>query len=408
MNLINCKSYLILFISICFFVINGLSEEVNQKSSATLPLPELLELYQKSKGTEDTVKKSPPLKATINRIILEGHLLENAVDITAHVEIVVMEDEEWITVPFLKLDKSISIAELPDVQNAVITNMDGELSIITQKKGVYTFPLSLFKRAKRNSLNRTATIAFCKATKSELRLRYDDDLFRILDDNLIVEPEGVLIYPVENIFNIKWAQKKSNIKSKKTVVRRPPIESMVKAAYASTVSTLEGKSITRIIYELRFEGTKSISFAIPDKSKLEKVYLNGSAISFKCKDQEVSVEVLPARAGDQSGKVELVLTKLQGNYLLSGTLNFSTPKVSWPVHEMYFDLFLPKVFNYSCRDGSFESTVSSSEVEYTYSIPIPGKRLSFHQYLITSTAPSITIDYAVDLQGKYFSSTGVN
>jgi hypothetical protein len=177
---------------------------------------------------------------------------------------------------------------------------------------------------------------------------------------------------------------------------------MVQVARASSVSTLEGRLITRTVYKLRFEGTKSISFHFQDGDKLEHAYLNGNAIPFQSENDSVTLNVFPLRAGDRSGTVELVTSRQMGNYMLSGVLEFTVPRASWPTHEVYLECHLPKVFNYRCSGGSMAAAPQAEPVDYTYSIPQPGKKISFHQNLVTIKAPTVRVEYAIDLEGNYF------
>jgi len=386
-----------------YLLFTGIIIAQETTSSATLPLPDLIKLYQDIESAKEKPKKMPPIKASITTIQLEGHLLEDAIDITAHMEVVVLDSEEWVSVPLFEIDKTINISSLPDIENAVLTRTQGTISLITNKQGTYSFALSFIKRASLKLQKRSAIVVFGNASQSELCLRYDEDLFRVLDENLIVKSDHAVVYPVNNVFSINWEQKRKNSINKNVTEKRPPIESMISKAHVSSVSTLEGKLITRVLYNLHFEGSKMISVEIPETYSLEKVYLNGSAIPFKNNNNQVNLEVFPSRAGDLAGNLELVITKLYGNYHLSGLLSFIAPKVSWPIHEMYLDLFLPAVFNYTRSAGSFEPIQESPDATFTFNVPLPGKKHSFHQYLITSTSPTLTIDYTIDLTNKYFS-----
>ena len=49
-----------------------------------------------------------------------------------------------------------------------------------------------------------------------------------------------------------------------------------------------------------------------------------------------------------------------------------------------------------------EQVESSPAAEFTQKIPTPGKELSFHQYLVTSSGPEIQLAYDVELSGNYF------
>ncbi len=339
------NTYYIFILLILLFIGQSFGENKLNESTATLPLSEILKLYQEKEDSKKTIIPKPPLNAAINRLELTGQLLENAVDLKAHFEITILDSCEWTQIRLFKNDKSICISELPEYEDAIFVKKDGYLTFLTKKKGVYYFDISFIKKAIINKSKRKVIMHFCEAAKADLNLRFDEDLFKIYGNDIITKSDGVLLYPVDNIFSIYWTQNTNKLKAKITKVKRPPIESMINTAYASSVSTLEGKLITRFLYDLSFEGTKIIKFDIPNLYKLEKVYLNGSAIPFECKDQKVKFTVLPSRAGDQSGNVELVLTKSHGNYLLSGNLEFIVPKVSWPIREMFMDIYLPAVFN---------------------------------------------------------------
>src|SRR5262249_37758720 len=141
---------------------------------------------------------------------------------------------------------------------------------------------------------------------------------------------------------------------------------------------------------------------LPEAQKLEKVFLNGVSIPFSVRDHTLQLTLEPARAGDQSGKLELVLTEQLGRYHLSGMLYLTVPRAEWPVNEMYLELHLPPVFHYKRVGGSMEDVESPPWVDFTQKIPTPGKQISFHQFLIASSAPEVQLAYDVELTGNYF------
>ena len=57
------------------------------------------------------------------------------------------------------------------------------------------------------------------------------------------------------------------------------------------------------------------------------------------------------------------------------------------------------------NSGSVTLIESAPRVDYTYKIPLPGKTRHFHQYLITSSFPSVTLNYTINLDGNYFLTT---
>lgn len=380
------------------------AEDIEKNATATLPLDDVIDLYLEKNSSKIDKEVIPPIPSIINTIDLKGQLLENIIDITADIKIEVLQSKKWTTVPIFKVDNSINITSIPEIDNAVPSISDGYFSLITEKPGSYSFTISFIKKVNKQNNNYSASLQFSKATKADLHLQFNENLFTILNKTLIKKSDGVILYPQNSTFDIKWKQNSGFQPIANKVVKRPPIESMIKSAHASTISTIEGELITRVTYALQFEGSKSIEFTKPKDHKIKKVYINSSSIPFTINNDILKIEVQPKRVGDQSGKVELVLSKQQDSYNLSGTIDFPIPKASWPIHEMFFDLYMPTVFNYSYVNGSLEQINSSPDIEYTYSVPTPGKKLSFHQYLISTSNPSLTLSYTIDLTGKYFIS----
>ena len=183
---------------------------------------------------------------------------------------------------------------------------------------------------------------------------------------------------------------------------RPIIEPVIPRVIGSVVSTLEGRRITRLKYELRFEGTKPLEFTLPQGQSLKRVYLNGSAVPFETEAGHLKLEVTPTRTGDAAGNLELVLSELTGSYHLSGRHRYRLPAASWTVNELQLELHLPQVFNYTWRGGSLAPSESRQLPRFTYAIPTPGKHLAYRQSLIMSSTPDVVVDYTVDLSGQYF------
>lgn len=57
------------------------------------------------------------------------------------------------------------------------------------------------------------------------------------------------------------------------------------------------------------------------------------------------------------------------------------------------------------QEGSCASQVSQSplrEVAVDPSPNLPGRQLTYRQHLVTASAPSLELEYSVDLKGRYF------
>lgn len=394
-------------VCLCFLVLSGgclqVLAETNEKgSTATLPLSEILRLYKENTQIAKELTIVLPVQAAISKIEIDGRLLDNAMEIDITFQVGVLTKGNWVTIPLFEKDDITHITQLPPSKDIFIVEKDGMLAFIAKNEGIYDFKISMIKQATVDSTVKTVVLPFHSATKAEMVVHFDESLFQLSGGKTLSKPEGVLIFPEKNQFLVQWETKKGAIEPAKRVVTKPPVESLINVAHVSSVSTLEGELLTRIKYELQFEGAPSLTVDIPESYELKKVYLNGSAIPFEIKDPQFTLEALPFRAGGRSGTVELVLVRFQGIFNLSGSLVFSLPKVSWPIREMFMDVHLPAVFNYQYSGGSMATARHSKEVAFTYDLPTPGKTHSFHQVLITSSAPSVNLEYTIDLTGKYF------
>ncbi len=369
--------------------------------SATLPLAEVLRLYKENQAKTETKDVKPPLTASVGKMELSGRLLENAIDVSAHVELSVLDAQGWVTVRLLRKDAAIRITKLPTVQNGVLSVVDGMLSFMTDKPGSYSFDFGFLTTAQVKGARRSAEIVYPSAALAVLKLRFDENLFALGNSDRIEEGDGYTLYPQTNRFEVLWDRNSKVAAATKQAAIRPPIEPVITTANASVVSTLEGRRIVRVLYALQFEGARTIDFAIPAQQTLDKVFVNGASVPFKRTGGTVSLPVTPARAGDESARVELVLSEQQGGYALSGRLDYTFPAASWNVNDLYVTLSLPQVFNYQWEGGSLGTVDSGAEAEFTQRIPTPGKSIHLHQQLLSSAA-TVRIAYTVDLTGSYY------
>lgn len=369
--------------------------------TATLPLAEVLRLYKENQAKSQDKEVRPPVAATVGKLELAGRLLEGAIDVTAHVELSVLAADGWVTVRLLQKDAATRITRLPTVEHGVFSIAGGYLCFVTDKPGAYAFDLGFLTSAQATGPKRKAEIAYPDAALAVLKVRFDEHLFALGGGERIEDGDGYTVYPQGNRFSVQWEHTAAARLVSKAAARRPPVEPVVTAAHASVVSTLEGRRIGRLLYALHFEGSRTIDFTIPPHQTVDKVFLNGASVPFRMVDRTVTLPVNPARAGDESARVELVLVEAQGGYALSGRLDYAFPAASWNVNDLFVTLSLPQVFNYQWEAGSLAPVPESTEVEFTQRIPTPGKRIHLHQQLL-STGASARIAYTVDLSGSYY------
>lgn len=370
----------------------------------TVPLAEVRRLDARIRELEEKREreKAPPLPAAVQRFELEGRLLEDGVDLTAHVSIEVLSRDTWVRVPLLRRSPLTELASLPELKDGAFAVVGDQLGFVTRDPGTYEFDLSFVQRAARAADGRRAELELPEAGLARARIAWDAGLFSLEAGDARGGPEGTVIFPRANRLVIAW-QVKSRVaaQSAQKPAAKPELEPFVALAHASSVSTLEGRVVTRVRYDLRFAGQKSLRFGIPKGVTVERVYRNGSTVPFALEGEQLAVAVEPLRAGDEAGSLEL--SRAMGQFHLSGNLEWQLPSVSWPVHELYLDVHLPTVFAYRWRGGSLSPVEQGpAKDDFSYRIPLPGQRLSFHQYLLTGSAPDLELDYAVALEGQYF------
>ena len=396
-----CTTLLVGFL----FLQNGSAHAQGQtqapNTTATLPLTEVLRLYKADQQKGEPKESKPPVAGSVSKLELTGRLLEGAVDVTAHVELSVLSTDDWVTVRLLRKDAATRITRLPVVKDGVFSVAGGYLCFITDKPGIYAFDLGFLTAAQQNGGRRKADIVYPDAALAVLKVRFDEHLFTLVNPDSIEEGDGYTLYPQGNGFAVQWQRNAPASVPSKVANHRPPVEPIISAAHASVVSTLEGRRIARLLYELRCEGAHNLSFTIPPRQNIEKVFLNGASIPFRMAERTVTLAVTPARAGDDTARVEMVLSEDQGGYALSGRLDFSIPAASWNVNDLYVTLSLPQVYNYRWEGGSLAPVETAPETDYTQRIPTPGKPMHLHQQLL-STAATVRVAYTVDLSGSYY------
>ena len=373
-----------------------------EKASATLPLEKILELYRERDAVERAPDAAPPVAAALQKLELTGRLLADGIDFGAHFEVTVLGDEQWVSVPLLAYDGGSHVSSLPTVQGGAFAVSEGQLVFLTQKRGRYSFDLSFHRAAVKQDRERRVAFSHGGAALATCRLEIDAGLFDLRTEEVVEVRDGVVVFSRGDAFEIAWEVREEAEREMDEPAVAPEIESVISRVHASTVSTLEGRRITRVLYELRFAGHKPIAIDLPADYTLERAFLNGVATALEPEAGRVELEVAAARAGEAGGTLELVLAQSGGIFHLAGDMHFDLPAASWPTHELFLSLHLPRVFDYAWAGGSLEPLANAPRAAYSYRVPLPGKPFHFHQVLIDASAPDLDLDYEVDLEGHYF------
>ncbi len=375
----------------------------SEEPSASLPLEEVLRLYRENEAAKEVKEVSPPVDATVDSIDFKGRLLDQSIEFTATIAVSVLEDDEWVVVPLIRKIGNMNLVGLPDMSGGTLTVVDGDLALVARKRGTHRFNVKLTQNAQVDGAKRLASIEVADATMAVLRLSFDASSFHLRSKAANVGGEEGILFASSNRFTVEWERRGAPVLKVDTAADEvPPTEPVVTRALASVISTLEGKRILRILYEFRMQGARVLRCRLGSGQTLKRVVLNGSAVSFETEEGWLQLEAAPARSGGDSGTLELLVSGEPAAYHLAGKLEFTVPTVSWPVHELFFTVNLPEVFNYTWTSGSLEPIETSPPAPFVHAMPTPGKRLAFHQYLLSDSTPRLALAYAVDLEGRYY------
>jgi hypothetical protein len=152
---------------------------------------------------------------------------------------------------------------------------------------------------------------------------------------------------------------------------------------------------------LQLDREQPIEIELPQGQRLQRVALNGRPITIDAEKGLLKLAVAPVDVGAAESTLEVVTAQELGVFHLSGALRLSLPRVSWPIGEVIARAHLPAVFAYRREGGSLEQ-LPADEVEPAAKTVLPGRELSFRQYRIAASAPTLELSYSVDIEKSYF------
>ena len=370
--------------------------------SATLPFNEVLELYRHQDRTKQIKKQIPPVDAILERLEINGRILNHTLTAKAFINIEVLADKRWVSAPIMNLGVNTVIEALPNIKGGALVITDGQLRLVTKRKGRFNFEIGMSSTAVLDGDTRSVDIVFANATLARCNIGFDPSVFKLTGEIRERNGDVATLNARGNRCNVSWQHRKEYIAPSEITANAPEAEPVIPTAHASIVSTLEGEHILRIAYNLRFTGRKPITFKLPKGHRLLRAYLNGRPIAASAEQDNIELEVFAARAGQNGGELELVLAATDRDYLLSGILPLALPRPSWRTNALHLSAHLPAAFDYNWTSGTLSPVKKSPTKKYVYDIPEPGKALHFRQFLVHRSTPSLTLEYAVSLEGHYF------
>jgi hypothetical protein len=331
-------------------------------------------------------QEAPPrVGAVISYAKLEGRTRGQFVDVTATLNVDVM-GAGWQSVALFGLPPGVALAELPELAGGTLGPSEGMLRFFSRTPGRHAMTVRLAVRGAQVGERYVARLGpSVELPPVQLELVGD-----------AVDAGPLLLSAGREGYELKWKVMPEAAKPK--VVARPPLEPTVSSADARFVTTLEGKGQLTVSYGLRLDRPQTFQVELPRGYTLTRLKVNELQLPLP-EGEKLALEVAPRRAGEDAATVELTLARELGVFHLSGALDLKLPAVAWPISELRTSTFLPAVFAWKRSGGSLEPV----EGEQLASVSgLPGRQLSFRQFLVSGTAPTLELGYAVDLDGKYF------
>ncbi len=363
--------------------------------TATVPLEELIPLYAQRKDAPAT---PPPTEALV-KSQLEGRLSADALLVDASFTVEVLADGRWTQVRLLQLDADTYPSTLPTLEGATVGVVDGHLCLLTRKAGRYTFEVGLSVRSPGAGPERRAQLRFAPGVAPvPMALEADTSVFTLMEPLPPSSGEAYAVYPVQGALRVGWRAAVAQVAQSARQQVRPPLEPRITEATAAWVSTLEGRATLRVSYALSLDREQPLEVELPEGHRLERITLNSIPVPVESHEGTLKLKVAPARLGETSGTLEVVLARELGVFHLSGRLKLALPRVSWPVAELSARAHFPAVFNYRREGGSLEQY----EATQTADASLPGKVLHFRQYLVAASSPTLELGSSVDISNSYF------
>ncbi len=182
-----------------------------------------------------------------------------------------------------------------------------------------------------------------------------------------------------------------------------------------THRTLEGKSITRILYFIRNNDRQFLTLTLPKNSRIWQVFLNGKPVKPAQKDTGeilVPMKKSASQGGDlQSFSIEIGYITEVNKLSLKGDVLNQLPAIDIPISYLRWRLYLPEYYEYSKFEGLLKKVTQFSNVPKKHhftkpqiDIPTQGRLFLFEKHLIVEGRPYIRGKYGQFLGNDIFLS----
>lgn len=180
-----------------------------------------------------------------------------------------------------------------------------------------------------------------------------------------------------------------------------------------THRTLEGKSITRILFFIRNNDRQFLTLTLPENSNIWQAFLDGKPVKPAQKDSgEILIPMKKSvTQGEalQSFTIEIGYITAVNKLTLKGDILNQLPALDIPISYLRWHLYLPGYYEYSRFEGPLKQVQQFSNPEQKATppqidIPMQGQHFLFEKYLIVNEQPYVRGQYGQFLGDDIFLS----
>jgi len=204
-------------------------------------------------------------------------------------------------------------------------------------------------------------------------------------------------YPV--LYSFRFG--KHPFTAKLSVIRHadvPVLDAAIDTINLVSIFTDDGKSVTRVIYEVRNNKRQYLKLDLPEKAEVWSAYLDDEAV--KPAVNEKGQVLLPLKKSEAGGDrvsftTELIYYAPVDKLEKRGKITTIFPKADIPASEMLVSLYLPPKFRYKNFEGDLEEKEEGEEESRFSIFPVFSMAAKFPE-----SAPAVYSKRALDRQMK--------
>ncbi|HOK79666.1 MAG TPA: hypothetical protein PK303_09330 [bacterium] len=190
---------------------------------------------------------------------------------------------------------------------------------------------------------------------------------------LTIDPKEVPAAPSETVLAYRFNRLPFTATVKITRYQELPVlEVTCDSVNAITAATIDGKTITRVIYHVRNNARQFLSVNLPENSQLWSVYVANNPTKPLAGKSANSVLIPLLRTSskiDSAIPVEVIYYQSGTPFGKTGEFQINLPGVDIPVMHLMYSLYIPEKLNLDNFSGNLEKVEKFSPVEGMEKIP---------------------------------------